>query len=114
MNENPVIGKVRRRLGREQRRELMEAFGQRQEAAVDFARRHGVATSTLHRWMRAERSGNSPRVKPVAFREIHVSGGGVGPWSGEVCLADGTLVRWNGEVGLAGALRLVQQLRRPC
>ena len=92
----------------------MEAFQQRDESAADFARRHGLATSTLYRWVRTEgRPQRNPG--PVAgFHEIGFPFDGVGAWAGEVCLPDGTRVRWNGATGLAGAERLLQQLRRPC
>jgi hypothetical protein len=114
MNENTSEPKGRRRLSREERLQLTEAFKQREESAADFARRHGLATSTLHRWVRAEGPlRRSRRLRPI-FQEIRLPIDGVGGWAGEVCLPDGTRVRWNGVTGLAGIERLVQHLRRPC
>lgn len=98
----------------EQKRQLVEAFKQREESATDFARRHGVATSTLHRWVRAEGPPRRNRRGLPVFQEIRLPIDGVSGWAGEVCLPDGTRVRWNGATGLAGTERLVQQLRRPC
>ena len=114
MNKNATNKKLRPRFAPEERRQLLEAFKQRNEPARDFARRHGVATSTLHRWMGTEGGPRATRAKPLEFREVHLAAGTVSGWTGEVCLPDGTLVRWNGAMGLAGAERLVHQLRRPC
>jgi transposase-like protein len=114
MNENPREPKGRRRSSAERRRQLVEAFQQRHESAANFARRHGVATSTLHRWSRAEGRPRRSRRQLPAFQEIRLPVDRVGGWAGEVCLPDGTRVRWNGATGLAGTVRLVQQLRRPC
>ena len=98
----------------EERLELTEAFRRRDEAAAAFARRHKVATSTLHRWARVEDSSRGRRAGLPAFQEIRLPVDGVSGWAGEVCLPDGTRVRWNGATGLAGTERLVQQLRPPC
>lgn len=113
MNQNPKEPRKRQATD-EQRRRLVEAFQQREESAAEFARRHGVATSTLHRWVRTEGRPRRNRGQTPAFHEIRLPVDGVGGWAGEVCLPDGTQVRWNGAVGLAGTERLVQQLRRPC
>lgn len=114
MNEELKKEHVRRRFGMEQRRQLLEAFTQRQEPAVEFARRHGVATSTLHRWAKVEKAGGSRRKTPLEFREVHVTGPAAGSWTGEVSLPNGATVRWNGAAGLAGIEGLLAQLRRPC
>ena len=114
MNKGLTKRKARRRFSAEQRRQLLEEFAQRQEAAADFARRHGMATSTVHRWARAQRSERSGSRAPLEFREVHVAGPAAGSWAGEVSLPDGTALRWNGPAGLAGAERLLSQLRRPC
>ena len=114
MNENARKVKRRRRPTAEQRRQLVEAFKKREEPAGDFARRHGFAVSTLHRWVQTERSSQKGRVKLPAFQEIRLPVDGLGSWSGEVCLPDGTRVRWNGDAGLEGTERLVERLRQPC
>jgi hypothetical protein len=114
MNDNTTAAKGRRRHTAEQRRQLVEGFRQRDEPAAKFARRHGVATSTLHRWVRAEGRPRGKLGRLPVFQEIRLPIDGVSGWAGEVCLPDGTRVRWNGATGLAGTERLVQQLRRPC
>jgi hypothetical protein len=114
MNENTIEQTGRRQRTAEQRQQLVEAFKQRKEPAADFARRHGVAASTLHRWSRAKGRPRRRRVQLPAFQEIRLPVESVSGWAGEVCLPDGTRVRWNGVTGLAGTERLVQQLRRPC
>lgn len=114
MNPNTREPKTRRRLSGEERLQLTEAFKRRDEPAAAFARRHKLATSTLHRWARAEGAPQRRRARLPAFQEIRLPVDGVSGWSGEVCLPDGTRVRWNGATGLAGTERLVQQLRRPC
>jgi hypothetical protein len=114
MNENPREPRARRRSSAEQRRQLVEAFQQREESAAEFSRRHAVATSTLHRWVRTEGPPRRNRSGPPVFQEMRLPMDGVSGWAGEVCLPDGTRVRWNGAAGLAGTERLVQQLRRPC
>lgn len=113
MNEHPKEPRKRQATA-EQRRRLVVAFPEREESAAAFARRHGVATSTLHRWVRAEGRPRRHRPKLPVFHEIRLPSDGVSGWAGEVCLPDGTRVRWNGATGLAGTERLVQQLRRPC
>ena len=114
MNENSKEPRKRRQATTEERRRLVEAFKRREESAADFARRHGLATSTLHRWVRDEGVARGNRSGFPAFREIRLPVDGASGWAGEVCLPDGTRVRWNGAPGLAGTERLVQQLRRPC
>jgi transposase-like protein len=114
MNSNTRGATGRRRHTAEQRRELVEGFRQREESAAEFARRHGLATSTLHRWVRTEGRPRGSRRRRPAFQEIRLPVEGVSGWAGEVCLPDGTRVRWNGVTGLAGTERLVEQLRRPC
>jgi len=114
MNENARKVKRRRRPTAEQRRQLVEAFKQREEPAVDFARRHGLAVSTLHRWVQMERNFPKSHLKGPVFQEIQLPVNGMGSWCGEVCLPDGTRVRWNGDAGLEGTERLIERLRRPC
>jgi transposase-like protein len=113
MNEIPKVPR-KRQATVEQRRRLVEAFRQRDESAAHFARRHGLAISTLHRWVRMEERPQGNRGPGAGFHEIRLPVDGVGGWAGEVCLPDGTRVRWNGATGLAGTERLVLQLRRPC
>lgn len=116
MNENPESRvRKRRRFSGEQRRELLAAFQQRQEAAKDFARKHRVAASTLHRWVKAGGDDGLRRpTKPLELREVHVERPMVGFWAGEISLPNGTTMRWNGTAGLAGIEQLLPQLRQPC
>lgn len=86
----------------------------RKRQATAEQRRHGLAASTLHRWVRLEGRPRRSRDQPPAFREIRLPVDGLGAWAGEVCLPDGTRVRWHGATGLAGTERLIQQLRRSC
>lgn len=95
-------------------RQLAKAFEQRQCKPEEFARRHGVGLSTLYRWIQRPGGPKSALPKRPRFQEVKVPPGLGAGWTGEVCLPDGTLVRWNGASGLAGVEQLVQQLRRSC
>lgn len=105
----------RRRFTEEQRQQLVEEFNRRDEEAQEFARQHGVGISTLYQWVR--RSSRQPRGKvppKLQFREMTLPAPAGPIWAAEVCLPDGSVVRWNGTTGLDGTKRLVRQLRRPC
>ena len=114
MNENSESRGKGQRFSVEQRRELLAGFRQRQGAAEDYARTHGVAASTLHRWVKAEAEAMGQQARPLEFHEVHVDRPVVGSWAGEISLPNGTTMRWNGTAGVTGIEQLLPQLRRSC
>ena len=99
---------------REEKQRLVEAFLNRHESTTDFARRHGVGVSTLHQWARAQRGSRPKPDSSVSFREVALPVEGMSPWAGEVCLPDGTRVRWHAQSRLSEVHVLIKQLRDSC
>jgi len=81
-----------------------------------FAERHGLSSGRLHYWVYG--SSKSPVAKASApvFREMRLPAAGatLAPWSAEVGLPDGTIVRLVRGVDVAWTMALVECLRRPC
>ena len=98
----------------EEKQRLVAAFLNRNESTTDFARRHGVGVSTLHQWTRAQRGSRRKTNPSVSFREVALPVEGMSPWTVEVCLPDGTRVRWNAKSVLSDVQVLIQQLRGSC
>jgi hypothetical protein len=103
-----------RRFTPAQQAELIKSFKQRTETAREFARRRQVALCTLHRWMRqgGHRTKRTRRTRPV-FEELPMISA-MASWTAEVCLPDGTHLRWNRGADGASLEEVLRQLRRPC
>jgi hypothetical protein len=80
---------VRRHKGSQQRQQLLARYHQSQLTQRDFAARHEIGLSTLHKWLRRE--GQVP-VPPVKFQEVALPHG-LAPWAVEVVSPNGWVVR---------------------
>lgn len=112
---------LRKRLTAERRGELLRQFGERKMGAEDFARDNGIGVSTLYWWQRKARGSRGKVRKPVAkarssLNAVNFSEVLTAPvsWVGELCLPDGTKLRWKEEATATVLKELVRDLRRPC
>lgn len=99
---------VRRHKSSQQRQQLLARYHRSQLTQRDFAARHGIGLSTLHKWLQRERSATVP---PVKFQEVTLPRG-LAPWAVEVVSPDGWLIR----LQTGSAVHLLPQLLRslPC
>jgi transposase-like protein len=114
----------RRRFTAQKRSPLLEAFDRSPVRAAQFAARHGLGVSTLYAWRRHAAATDSsklgphrsPASPPEPFRQVSLAEvlGAGHSWAGEVCLADGTQLRWRPQAGLAAVHALLNLLRQPC
>lgn len=99
-----------------QRAEWVRRFGESGLSIREFSQRHGLALSTIQRWVASSRTSASavaapPRSEPVAFTEVKVSALAAGPnWAAELCRPNGSILRLTRELSPA----LLEQLLRVC
>ena len=96
----------RRRVPREQRRKLIEAYRASGLTMAEFARREAINYTTLAGWMaRAGREVARPR--PMAFAQVQLPPTAAGQPL-EVRLADGTIVRGGSADEVAAVVRALR------
>jgi len=111
----------RQRFTAQRRSELLDQFESCGLSVADFARQHGIGTSTLFSWLRQwrrrrARTANRSKLPLSPFQEISLpsSLAAPGPWAGEVQLPDGTHLRWSSQTAPALLHELLAHLRASC
>lgn len=98
----------RRRWTSDERQRLRTRYHQSQLTQRDFVARHGLALSTLGKWLRAESPATLP---PVKFQEVELTEPGT-HWAVEVVSPQGWIVRLQSSSELSALPTLLQAL--PC
>ncbi len=99
----------------EQRAAWVNEFRGSGETQQIFARRRGIKWTTFRNWLYRRSSKMPARPSAVDFQEIRIAPlHSPAPWSAEIALGSGTVVRLQAGADPQWVHALLQSLRQPC